>query len=143
MLATIVYSSNLFKMGKPREFTVFVKKPECKYYSAFPEVRMYDDEVPLSTLFESVINRDKIRMYNNRQPQWVEQLGGYMLNFRGRVEVASIKNFILEDKPDGSELVVFGKVNDAKFNLDMMCPISPLIAFGIALSSFDSRIMCE
>ena len=39
--------------------------------------------------------------------------------------------------------MLFGKVNDEKFNLDMICPICPLIAFGIALSSFDSRIMCE
>jgi tubby-related protein 1 len=39
--------------------------------------------------------------------------------------------------------MIFGKVNESKFNLDMAYPISPLIAFGIALSSFDSRIMCE
>ena len=65
-----------------------------------------------------------------------------MLNFRGRVQTPSIKNFILETKEGGEELIIFGKVNESKFNLDMMNPISPLIAFGIALSSFDSRIMC-
>ena len=66
-----------------------------------------------------------------------------MLNFRGRVQTASIKNFILEETLEGPELMLFGKVNENQFNLDMMSSISPLIAFGIALSSFDSRIMCE
>ena len=66
-----------------------------------------------------------------------------MLNFKGRVEVASIKNFILEEEAIGKEVVLFGKVNDSKFNFDMGHPISPLIAFAVALSSFDSRIMCE
>lgn len=39
--------------------------------------------------------------------------------------------------------MIFGKVNESKFNLDMAHPISPVIAFAVALSSFDSRIMCE
>lgn len=72
----------------------------------------------------------------------MENLGGYMLNFRGRVECASIKNFILEESVNGPEIMMFGKVSESKFNLDMAHPISPLVAFGIALSSFDSRIMC-
>jgi tubby and related proteins len=130
-------------MGKPREFYVYVKKPEVRYYNSFPQVRMYDEEVSLAQLFEHPENRDKIDMLHNRKPKWIEQLGGYMLNFKGRVEVASIKNFILEDQVDGPDIMLFGKVNDSKFNLDMSTLITPLIAFGIALSSFDSRIMCE
>lgn len=39
--------------------------------------------------------------------------------------------------------MLFGKVNEAKFNLDMTHPIAPLVAFGVALSSFDTRMMCE
>lgn len=66
-----------------------------------------------------------------------------MLNFKGRVECASIKNFILEKDENGPEIMLFGKVNEAKFNLDMTHPIAPLVAFGVALSSFDTRMMCE
>lgn len=66
-----------------------------------------------------------------------------MLNFKGRVEAASIKNFILETKPEGPETMLFGKVNESKFNLDIMQPMSTYLAFAIALTSFDSRIMCE
>lgn len=104
---------------------------------------MYEDEINLSQLFEYPENKDKIATFGNRKPQWVEHLGGYMLNFKGRVEAASIKNFILEKEGHPLEAMVFGKVSDSKFNLDMLHPISPLIAFGVALSSFDSRIMCE
>jgi hypothetical protein len=104
---------------------------------------MYEDEIPLNQLYENPQNRDKIWVFRNRKPKWIESLGGYMLNFKGRVEVASIKNFILEQKEEGPEIMLFGKVNDSKFNLDMMSPISPLICFGLALSTFDSRIMCE
>lgn len=104
---------------------------------------MYEEEVSLCSLYEHPENRNKIVIYHNRKPQWMENMGGYMLNFKGRVECASIKNFILEAETDGHELVLFGKVNDNKFNLDMAHPLSPLVAFAVALSSFDSRIMCE
>ena len=57
---------------------------------------MYDEEVPLNVLHDNPLNKEKIMVFNNRKPQWVEHLGGYMLNFRGRVQTASIKNFILE-----------------------------------------------
>ena len=66
-----------------------------------------------------------------------------MLNFRGRVEKASIKNFILEEQEGGPEVLMFGKVTESKFNIDMSPPLSPYIAFAVALSSFDTRIMCE
>jgi tubby-related protein 1 len=66
-----------------------------------------------------------------------------MLNFRGRVERPSIKNFILEESVNGPDVVLFGKVNDNKFNFDVSSRISAYIAFALALSSFDSRLMCE
>ena len=66
-----------------------------------------------------------------------------MLNFRGRVEKPSIKNFIMEEVINGPDVIVFGKVNENKFNFDISSRISAYIAFAVALSSFDSRLMCE
>lgn len=67
-----------------------------------------------------------------------------MLNFRGRVGRPSIKNFILEEVNESNhEVLLFGKASDSKFNMDISGPLSPMIGFAIALSSFDSRIMCE
>ena len=80
---------------------------------------------------------------HNRQPVWVNEIGGYMLNFRGRVEKPSIKNFIMEEITNGPDVIVFGKLNENKFNFDVSSRISTYIAFAIALSSFDSRLMSE
>ena len=59
-----------------------------------------------------------------------------MLNFGGRVKKASVKNFIMAcpDSPDHT-MMLFGKVTSDRFALDFRAPLSPTIAFGIALSS--------
>lgn len=57
---------------------------------------MYEDEISFKDLYEISENKDKILLFQNRQPIWKEEIGGYMLNFRGRVSKPSIKNFIVE-----------------------------------------------
>lgn len=39
--------------------------------------------------------------------------------------------------------MLFGKVNENNYNMDIGLPLSPLIAFGVALSSFDEKFFCE
>ena len=41
----------------------------------------------------------------NKPPRWNEQVGAYVLNFNGRVTMASVKNFQLVD-PDEQNTVV-------------------------------------
>lgn len=41
----------------------------------------------------------------NKPPRWNEQVGAYVLNFNGRVTMASVKNFQLVD-PDEQNAVV-------------------------------------
>merc|ERR1712146_256715 len=41
----------------------------------------------------------------NKPPRWNDQVGAYVLNFNGRVTMASVKNFQLVD-PDAQETVV-------------------------------------
>ena len=65
-----------------------------------------------------------------------------MLNFNGRVTQASVKNFQLIAK-DGNTVMQFGKIDQNIFNLDFSFPLSPLQAFGIALSSFERKFACE
>lgn len=43
LLATIVFITSLFQIGKPREFQVYIKKPECIYYKHFPQVKEFED----------------------------------------------------------------------------------------------------
>ena len=48
--------------------------------------------------------RDLIYLIN-KPPRWNEQVGAYVLNFNGRVTMASVKNFQLVD-PDEQNAVV-------------------------------------
>ncbi|KAM1362038.1 hypothetical protein FF1_027082 [Malus domestica] len=89
----------------------------------------------------------------NKSPRWHEQLQCWCLNFRGRVTVASVKNFQLVaavDPPhnvsaEEQERVIlqFGKIGKDIFTLDYGYPLSCFQAFAICLSSFDTKPACE
>jgi tubby-related protein 1 len=67
-----------------------------------------------------------------------------VLNFAGRVDKASVKNFQLIDDHDENKVYLqFGRVAEHQFNLDFQWPFSPMQAFALALSSFDYKFACE
>ncbi|OVA04365.1 Tubby [Macleaya cordata] len=100
---------------------------------------------PLATRNEGML------VLRNKAPRWHEQLQCWCLNFRGRVTVASVKNFQLVASPEGGPagpehekvLLQFGKVGKDLFTMDFQYPISAFQAFAICLSSFDTKIACE
>ncbi len=51
LLATIVYTTEMFGTGRPKQFTVFSKKSEYKYYRDIKGVKIYDEETPLNELY--------------------------------------------------------------------------------------------
>ncbi|PKA64785.1 Tubby-like F-box protein 8 [Apostasia shenzhenica] len=95
----------------------------------------------------------------NKAPRWHEQLQCWCLNFRGRVTVASVKNFQLiaanppaagaptPSQPAQSDhdkiILQFGKVAKDTFTMDYRYPLSAFQAFAICLSSFDTKLACE
>ncbi|KAB1220846.1 Tubby-like F-box protein 8 [Morella rubra] len=105
----------------------------------------------------------------NKAPRWHEQLQCWCLNFRGRVTVASVKNFQLiaatqpaagaptpsqpaagappasqPTQPDHDKIILqFGKVGKDMFTMDYRYPLSAFQAFAICLSSFDTKLACE
>ena len=83
----------------------------------------------------------------NKAPRWNEDIGAYVLNFHGRVTEASVKNFqLIEQTLPDRVIMQFGKCKDEHsqmFTMDLRWPMSPLQAFAIALSSFDSKIACN
>jgi len=89
------------------------------------------------------IHKTQIILKSKKAP-WDHQLNSYVLNFYGRANQASVKNFQLihESQPE-SVLLQFGKLTDDTFILDVRYPLNPVQAFGIALSSFDCKIACE
>jgi len=72
------------------------------------------------------------------------------LDFRGRVTLASVKNFQLvagnneTDAENASPIVLqFGKVGKNTFTMDFQYPLSVMQAFSICLSAFDFKLACE
>ncbi|KAG6578887.1 Tubby-like F-box protein 8, partial [Cucurbita argyrosperma subsp. sororia] len=114
--------------------------------------------------------KDRPLVLRNKAPRWHEQLQCWCLNFRGRVTVASVKNFqLIAATSAGAEVAAaaaaasqappqpaqpthsdhdkiilqFGKVSKDMFTMDYRYPLSAFQAFAICLSSFDTKLACE
>ncbi|CAL4982386.1 unnamed protein product [Urochloa decumbens] len=113
-------------------------------------------------LFEDEECNDRPLILRNKAPRWHDQLQCWCLNFRGRVTVASVKNFQLvaatqpaagaptpsqpapAPPPDQDKVILqFGKVAKDMFTMDYRYPLSAFQAFAICLSSFDTKLACE
>lgn len=89
----------------------------------------------------------------NKAPRWHEQLQCWCLNFKGRVTVASVKNFQLVAAVSASHnvstaeqekvILQFGKIGKDIFTMDYRYPLSAFQAFAMCLSSFDTKPACE
>lgn len=108
-------------------------------------------------------SKDLPLILRNKAPRWHEQLQCWCLNFKGRVTVASVKNFQLvaaaqpssagaptpsqpaPAQPSEHDKVIlqFGKVAKDMFTMDYRYPLSAFQAFAICLSSFDTKLACE
>ncbi|CAN8234340.1 unnamed protein product [Cochlearia groenlandica] len=133
------------------------------YSTEFNSARFSDILGPVGEDEETVFGEGKDPqpplVLKNKPPRWHEQLQCWCLNFRGRVTVASVKNFQLiaanqpqilpqprpQGQPDGPDkiLLQFGKVGKDMFTMDFRYPLSAFQAFAICLSSFDTKLACE
>lgn len=103
--------------------------------------------------------KERALVLKNKSPRWHEQLQCWCLNFRGRVTVASVKNFQLiaatqpgagaptpaqPTQADHDKIILqFGKVGKDMFTMDYRYPLSAFQAFAICLTSFDTKLACE
>ena len=84
---------------------------------------------------------------HNKPPHWNAGLNCWCLNFHGRVKLASVKNFQLVQEGAGVGMddpiaMQFGKIEENVFVLDFNpAMLSPVQAFGVALSTFNGRIV--
>ncbi|KAJ0442981.1 putative transcription factor TUBBY family [Helianthus annuus] len=127
-------------------------------------------EIVGAAISKDVPESEKSKMplvLKNKAPRWHEQLQCWCLNFRGRVTIASVKNFQLiaaqqpppaaaagappssagTSQPTQAEpdkvILQFGKVGKDMFTMDYRYPLSAFQAFAICLSSFDTKLACE
>ncbi|KAJ3183118.1 Tubby- protein 3 [Geranomyces variabilis] len=84
-------------------------------------------------------NTDKLLFLRNKPPRWNEATQSHCLNFGGRVTQPSIKNCQLIGSENENFVVMqFGRCGPDYFTLDVRYPMTPLEAFGVALSTFDA-----
>ena len=94
------------------------------------------------TDFEKGNDSKILRMFENLPPKFNESRGCYTLNFYGRVNKASARNFqLIETDGDDDEeiLLSHGKCSTNEFNLDYRAPFSMMVAFGISLSAIGKK----
>lgn len=103
----------------------------------------------LSVIQPARVSGDPLVLMNTA-PWWHEKHRFWCLNFRGRVTVASVKNFQLllaADQPSGNVssaegkkvILQFGKIGADTFTMDYQYPLSAFQAFAICLSSLGSN----
>jgi tubby and related proteins len=103
-LGAVMYAANILGTRGPRKMQV-----------ALPAVdendRILSWNASKDGSHDDMLNRIKDRNFRdlvyliNKPPRWNEQVGAYVLNFNGRVTMASVKNFQLVD-PDEQNTVV-------------------------------------
>jgi len=140
-LGAVVYEPNILGFKGPRKMTIVLHRMDKD--GDRPEFRPNDKA---STLLGKLKIKDQTDLLtlHNKSPQWNEETQSYVLNFGGRVTLASVKNFqIIHDHDLDYIIMQFGRVSDTTFTMDFQYPMCPLLAFGIALTSFDAKLACE
>lgn len=140
-LACVIYDPNILGFKGPRKMTVLL-----------PGLTSSNDRIRVQPKSEKETLRERVKEHgngevlvlHNKSPQWNEETHSYVLNFNGRVTLASVKNFqIVHDQDLDYIILQFGRISEDTFTIDFQYPMTPLQAFGIALSSFDAKLACE
>lgn len=177
-VATVSYELNILRTRGPRRMqctmhSIPISSIEVGGTTPTPTefISSSDEQIPPSSISKSkksligcsstsldgsneqiCIRKDPL-VLKNKAPRWHEQLQCWCLNFKGRVTVASVKNFQLvaavelgqNVPPEEQEKVIlqFGKIGKDIFTMDYRYPLSAFQAFAICLSSFDTKPACE
>ncbi|CAG9331558.1 unnamed protein product [Blepharisma stoltei] len=140
-LGIVLYQSNILGSKGPRKMRVLIPAVNNAgdHYVWKP---MNKDDGMLKQY--NAGNTSGMFCFFNKPPKWNEHVQAFVLNFNGRVDRASVKNFqLIDDRDENKVYMQFGRVGDQNFNMDFQWPFSPLQAFGVALSSFDYKFACE
>lgn len=121
---------------------------DCQMLNRFKTIQQERGIVDGENTQDNDINLDReswrnhgLMVFRNRSPWWNEELGAFVLNFGGRVSVASVKNFQLCERRDQDHIMQFGRIQGRhNFTMDFQHPLTPTQAFAIAISSLQSKI---
>ena len=149
-LATVAYASNLLK-SRPHEISMTVRDTAVLEGDAPNGSAVADTDgasaarkrmpQPLADLQSE--NAPGVHACHNVMPDWDEALQAVTLPFSPRVVLPATKNVhVVEPHAPNDIVLLFGKRAKSAdgrittFSLDFCRPISCLVAFGVALTSF-------
>lgn len=139
-MGVVTYTTNMLGPKGPRKMQVAIPSVDDE-----GKVSQWQDGKGDQMLPElKSHNLDKLCYLINKPPRWNDQVAAYVLNFMGRVTMASVKNFQLVTPENQDSIVLqFGRIAKDEFTMDFQWPISPFQAFAITLSSFDQKILID
>ena len=102
-----------------------------------------DETMPALARANRLVAKDHVFLAS-KEPKLNHVTGAHSLDFGGRVTHGSVKNFQLcvTEAPD-AVACQFGKVGKNEFTLDYAWPLTPLQAFGFALTSLAYKLANE
>jgi|TARA_B110000285_G_C15086804_1_gene596682 tubby and related proteins len=122
-LGVVQYETNVLGSKGPRRMKVLLPMVSRDGQ----ELYWPDTEVEKDTIQGKFADNEteNIMFYFNKPPKWNEQVQAFVLNFNGRVDKASVKNFQLIDEYDDNKIYMqFGRVGKDAFNMDVAFPFS-------------------
>eukprot|EP01063_Lacrimia_lanifica_P037221 TRINITY_DN757_c1_g3_i1.p1 TRINITY_DN757_c1_g3~~TRINITY_DN757_c1_g3_i1.p1 ORF type:complete len:388 (+),score=132.57 TRINITY_DN757_c1_g3_i1:85-1248(+) len=142
-LAAVLYEPNVMGSKGPRRMIAIVPSVDASGKRVPWKPESTEDSESLISAYKEKERESDMMILENKRPTWDEKLRAFVLDFKGRVTVASVKNFQLVERGTDKVLVQFGKVFSDKFTLDFQYPITGLQAFCIALTAFDNKLACD
>ncbi|KAF9103472.1 Tubby- protein 1 [Mortierella sp. GBA35] len=140
-LGAVIYNPNVLGLKGPRKMTILMNTMTAEGNMVERRPTQVKD-----TLIGRMTDRDMtdLLVLRNKSPQWNDDTNSFVLNFGGRVSLASVKNFqIVHDNDLDYIIMQFGKTSQDNFTMDCQYPMTPFQAFAFALTSFDAKLACE
>eukprot|EP01084_Bolivina_argentea_P139660 245677_1 len=147
-LGSILYETNILGTKGPRKMKVILPKLKTINTSKWQQTdtKSSSSSSMLMSTYKQNDNKlsdNLLLVLQNKSPKWNENISAYVLNFNGRVTMASVKNFQLVFANKDDVILQFGRVAKDRFTMDVRSPLTLLQAFAICLTSFDNKLACE
>ncbi|KAG0333618.1 hypothetical protein BG000_009016 [Podila horticola] len=140
-LGAVIYNPNVLGLKGPRKMTILMNTMTAEGDMVEKRPTQVKD-----TLIGRLSDGDMtdLLVLKNKSPQWNDDTNSFVLNFGGRVSLASVKNFqIVHDNDLDYIIMQFGRTSQDHFTMDCQYPMTPFQAFAFALTSFDAKLACE
>ncbi|KAF9941940.1 hypothetical protein BGZ67_003511 [Mortierella alpina] len=140
-LGAVIYNPNVLGLKGPRKMTILMNTMTSEGHMVERRPTQVKD-----TLIGRMTAGDTtdLLVLRNKSPQWNDDTNSFVLNFGGRVSLASVKNFqIVHDNDLDYIIMQFGRTSQDNFTMDCQYPMTPFQAFAFALTSFDAKLACE